>query len=88
MKSRKGRNMPLDHFYRIVPSDCGLVDVWLTPGEVVPMFDNLTGRMDYGIKLLTVRGIDPDDPQWGDDLEEHIRRHYAGWLASAEEVEI
>jgi len=80
--------MPLNSFYRIIPSDSGLVDVYMTPGEVVPMYDNLTGRYDYGIRLLAVRGIDPEDPQWGGDLEEHIRRHYAGWLASAEEIEI
>ena len=80
--------MPLNSFYRIVQAGGGLVDVYLTPGEVVPMYDNLTGRMDYGIKLLAVRGIDPEDPQWEGSLEEHIRRHYAGWLASAEEVEI
>lgn len=80
--------MPLNRFYRIVPADSGLVDVYLTPGEVVPMYDNLSGRMDYGIKLLAVCGIDPEDPQWEGDLEEHIRRHYAGWLASAKEIEI
>lgn len=80
--------MPLNHFYRIVPAGGGLVDVYLTPGDVVPMFDNLSGRMDYGIKLLAVRGIDPKDPEWAGDLEEHIRQHYAAWLASAEEIEI
>lgn len=78
----------LNQFYRIVSADDGLVDVYLTPGEVVPMYDNLSGRMDYGIKLLAVCGIDPDDPQWEGSLEEHIRRHYAGWLSSAKEIEI
>ena len=82
------RVMPINHFYRVVPADGGLVDVWLTPGEVMPIFDDLSGRIDYGIRLLAVRGINPEDPQWEGDLEEHIRRHYAGWLASAEEVEI
>ena len=80
--------MPLNHFYRIVPAGGELVDVYLTPGEVVPMFDNLSGRMDYGIKLLAVCGIDPEDEQWGGSLEEHIRRHYSAWLASAKVVEI
>ena len=80
--------MPLNRFYRIVPADGGLVDVYLTPGEVVPMYDNLSGRMDYGIRLLAVCGIDPEDPQWKGNLEEHIRRHYAGWLASAKKIEI
>lgn len=80
--------MPLDSFYRIMPTDGGLVDVYLTPGEVVPMFDNMGGRMDYGIRLLAVRGVNPEDEQWGGSLEEHIRRHYAAWLASAEEIEI
>lgn len=80
--------MPLNCFYRIIQTDGGLVDVYLTPGEVIPMYDNLSGRMDYGIKLLAVCGINPKDPQWGGDLEEHIRRHYAAWLASAKEIEI
>ena len=80
--------MPIDTFYRIMPSDNGLVDVYLTPGEVVPMYDNLSGRMDYGIRLLAVCGIDPEDEQWGGSLEEHIRRHYSAWLASAKVVEI
>ena len=80
--------MPLNSFYRIMESDNGLVDVYLTPGEVIPMYDHLSGRMDYGIRLLAVRGVNPKDPQWDGDLEEHIRRHYAAWLASAEEIEI
>ena len=80
--------MPLNHFYRIVPAGGELVDVYLTPGEVVPIYDTLTGRMDYGIKLLAVRGIDPKDPEWEGSLEEHIRRHYSAWLASAKVVEI
>lgn len=88
MKRAENDRKPINRFYRIVQSDGGLVDVWLTPGEVMPIYDTLTGRMDYGIKLLAVRGIDPEDPQWEGSLEEHIRRHYAGWLASAEEVEI
>lgn len=72
------------HFYRIVEREDGLVDVLLTPGEAVPAYDDLTGRMDYDIRVLSVRGIDPDDPQWGGSLEEHIRMHYGDWLESAE----
>jgi hypothetical protein len=75
-------------FYRITERPDGLVDVWLTPGEVVPIMDDLTGRVDYGIRLRVVRGIDPADPQWGGSLEGHIREHYAAWLESAEEIEI
>ena len=75
-------------FYEIAERGDGLVDVVLTPGEVVPMRDDLTGRTDYGIRLMAVRGINPDDPQWDGNLEEHIRRHYAAWLESAEEIEI
>lgn len=75
-------------FYEIVERGDGLVDVVLTPGEVVPMLDDLTGRTDYGIRLMAVRGINPEDPQWDGNLEEHIRRHYAAWLESAEEIEI
>lgn len=75
-------------FYRISRNRDGTVDVWLTPSEAAPLYDELTGRTDYGIRLLAVRGINPDDPQWDGGLEEHIRRHYAAWLASAEEMEI
>jgi hypothetical protein len=75
-------------FYEIAERGDGLVDVVLTPGEVVPMRDDLTGRTDYGIRLMAVRGINLEDPQWDGNLEEHIRRHYAAWLESAEEIEI
>ena len=84
----KATNKAVNEFYRVVPSCGGLVNVYLTPGEPVPMFDNLTGRMDYNIRLLAVCGVNPADPQWGGELEEHIRRHYAAWLESAEEIEI
>ena len=33
-------------FYRITERGDGLVDVWLTPGEIVPIMDDLTGRVD------------------------------------------
>lgn len=75
-------------FYRIKPRADGLVDVWLTPGEAVPAYDNLTGRYDYNIRILMVTGIDPADPIFQGDMEGHIREHYSWWLASAEEVEI
>ncbi len=84
----KAKSKPVNEFYRIMPGSGGLVNVYLTPGEPVPMYDNLTGRMDYSIRLLAVCGVDPADPQWEGDLEEHIRRHYAAWLESAEETEI
>lgn len=75
-------------FYRIKPRADGLVDVWLTPGEAVPAYDNLTGRYDYNIRILMAAGIDPADPIFQGDMEGHIREHYSWWLASAEEVEI
>lgn len=75
-------------YYEIKERSDGLVDVWLTPGELVPIRDDLTGRTDYRIRLMAVRGINPEDPQWDGNLEEHIRRHYAAWLESAEEIEI
>ena len=75
-------------FYRIVLRGDGLADVWLTPGEAVPAYDDLNGRMDYNIRLLAVVGIDPKDPTFRGDLEGHIREHYSWWLASAEEVEL
>lgn len=75
-------------FYRVTERVDGLVDVWLTPVEVTPMRDDLTGRTDYGVRLRAVHGVDPEDPAWGGSLEGHIREHYAAWLESAEEVEI
>lgn len=65
-----------------------MVDIWLSPGEAVPLTDDLTGRIDYNFRVLAVRGIDPKDPQWEGDLEEHIRRNYYKWIESAEEVEL
>lgn len=85
-------NMNIDsgnkRFYKIQDTRNGLVDVWLTPGEAVPAMDDLTGRTDYNFRLLAVRGIDPQDEQWGGDLEEHIRRHYEDWIQSAEVIVI
>lgn len=75
-------------FYRIVPVHDGLADIWLTPGDPVSAFDDLTGRVDYNFRILAVRGINPADPQYGGDLEEHIRRNYYAWIMSAEEIEI
>lgn len=69
------------------PHDDGLVDVWLSPGEAVYLTDTLTGLMDYNIRALAVTGIDPKDPQWGGDLEEHVRRNYSAWCESAKVVE-
>lgn len=43
--------------------------------------------MDFRIRTLVARGIDPRDPQWGGNLEAHVREHYAAWLEMAEEVE-
>ena len=78
----------VSEFYKVTERNDGLVDVWLTPGELVAIRDDLTGRMDHGIRVLVVHGINPADPEWSGDLEEHIRRHYAAWLESAEMVEI
>ena len=75
-------------YYEIKERSDGLVDIWLTPGELVPIRDDLTGRTDYGIRLMAVHGINPSDSQWGGSLESHIREHYAAWVASAEEIEI
>ena len=74
-------------FYSIERRSDGLVDVWLTPGRAVPFFEN-NGHVEVSVRTLGVCGIDPDDPQWGGDLDEHIRAHYYEWLASSEEIEI
>ena len=87
MKAKRSANNGRP-FYRILPSRNGTVDIWLTPGEAVPMADDLTGRIDYNFRVLAVCGVDPEDPQWEGNLEEHIRRHYYDWLESAEEIEI
>lgn len=70
-------------FYRIIHRGDGLADVWLTPGKAVPAYDNLTGRIDFGFRLLAVTGILP----W-DGMEEDIRRRYAAWIAGAEVIEV
>ena len=74
-------------FYRIHNRGDGLVDVWLTPGEPVPMTTE-DGRTDYNFRISAVLGVDPEDPQWGGDLEGNIRQNYLKWLLSAEAIEI
>jgi hypothetical protein len=74
-------------FYRISRQEDGLVDIWLTPGKVRPDYQ-ASGRMEFTVHTLAVRGIDPEDPQWGGDLEGHVREHYESWVEMAEEVEI
>lgn len=76
----------MDVFYRIEQRGDGLVDVWLTPGR--PQTYLKKGRTLFRICLRAVRGIHPDDPQWGGNLEEHIRRNYRAWLESAEVITI
>lgn len=75
-------------FYRICPADGGLVDVWLTTAEPVIVQNQKLRRMDFRFQVMAVTGIDPNDPQWGGDLEGHIREHYRDWLESAEVIEI
>ena len=74
-------------FYRIITRGDGLADIWLTPGDPAP-FVETNGRVDFRFRILAVRGIDPEDLQWGGDLEGHIRAHYQAWVESAEEIEI
>ena len=75
-------------FYRIVETHDGLVDIWLSPGEAVPIYDAVAGRTEIIIRVLAARGVNPKAPEWGGDLEEHIRRNYYAWIKSAEEMEI
>lgn len=92
MKSKGDRKPSADdrgrRFYRIVQARDGLVDIWLTPGTAIPLVDDLTGRIDYDFEILAVCGVDPEDPQWGGDLEEHIRRNYESWVKSAEVIRL
>ena len=74
-------------FYSIEKRADGLVDIWLTPGKTVPFFLS-SGRVEISVFAWAVRGIDPNDPQWGGDLEGHIRENYYSWLSMAEEIEV
>lgn len=70
----------------IEPRRDGLVDVVLGHGRAVP-FCKLDGRVDFRIRSMIVRGVDPLDPRWGGDLDGHIRLHFPEWMAAAEEIE-
>lgn len=87
MKRPARNKRKANYFYRINQREDGLVDIWLTPGDAVA-YQGEKGRMEFTICVLGVTGINPEDPQWGGDLEEHIRRHYAAWLDSAEVITI
>ena len=76
---REGR-----HFYSIVPSGEGTVDVYLNPA-IEPMTTE-DGFTDYDIAVRVVRGVNPNDPQFGGDLEGHIRAHYDAWRDSGEMI--
>jgi hypothetical protein len=88
MKTNIQRSADGRPFYRIVPTHDGLVDLYFSAGQAVPMFDDLTGRVDYNFRVLAVQGVNPDDPQYGGDLEDHIRRNYYAWVESAEVIEV
>jgi hypothetical protein len=72
------------HFYSIVPSGEGTVDVYLNPA-IEPMTTE-DGITDYDIAVRMVRGVNPNDPQFGGDLEGHIRAHYDAWRDSGEMI--
>ncbi len=87
MKTNNKERRDNGPFYRIVPARDELVEVWLSEATAVPAEDDLTGRTDYKFRIWAVTGVDPNDPQWGGNLEEHIRRHYYDWVKSAEVIE-
>ena len=72
------------HFYSILPSGEGTVDVYLNPA-IEPMTTE-DGITDYDIAVRVVRGVNPNDPQFGGDLEGHIRAHYDAWRDSGEMI--
>ena len=72
------------HFYSIVPSGEDTVDVYLNPA-IEPMTTE-GGITDYDIAVRVVRGVNPNDPQFGGDLEGHIRAHYDAWRDSGEMI--
>jgi len=74
-------------FYRLYPNGDGTVDVYLRPAEAVPYFRE-DDRVDFRFRTMVVRGINPDDPQWGGNLERHVREHYQAWIESSEVIEI
>lgn len=72
--------------WQVVPRGDGLVDVWLAAGDPEPYF-KLDGRVEFRLRMLGVRGVDPEDPRYGGDLERHVREHYSEWLAGAEWID-
>ena len=43
-------------------------------------------NMHWTISVLAVRGIDPNDPRFGGDLEGHIRANYDAWCGLGETI--
>lgn len=84
-------NSPRDHpktlkrFYAIQDNGDGTVDVYLEPVVTIYSVDEFR-EMD--VRVRVVRGINPDDPAFGGDLEAHVRDHYSAWLASGEVIDL
>lgn len=86
MKTNQANAPPREgrHFYSIVPSGEGTVDVYLNPA-IEPMTTE-DGITDFDIAVCVVRGVNPDDSRFGGDLEGHIRAHYDAWRDSGEVI--
>ena len=76
----------MKRFYNIVENHDGTVDVHLRP--VPHPATTPSGSADYDISVLTVRGIDPDDPLFCGDLEGHIRANYDAWCSMGETLNL
>jgi len=72
--------------YYIHDKGDGTVDVYLRPG-ISPKTDH-HGCADHDSIAIVVRDVDPNDADFGGDLEGHIRAHYTAWCESGEEVYI
>ena len=76
--------MTMKRFYSITEHDDGTVDVY--PRPVLHPATIPNGGTDYDISVLAVRGIDPNDPRFGGDLEGHIRANYDAWCGLGETI--
>ena len=88
----RNTNSPRDHpktlkrFYAIVDNEDGTVDIHLEP--VVTIYRTEDGIKEMDARVCIVRGINPDDPAFGGDLEAHIRAHFSAWMEIGEVIDL
>ena len=79
----KPRDRP--DFYSIVPHTDGTVDVYLRPDVTVYRVGDIR---EYDVRVIVVRGVNPNDPAYGGDLEGYVRAHYSAWMEAGEAVDL